>query len=169
MATIRRAHAAHPITALNSEYSLFTRDLETDILPTLRKLGIGLVAYSPPGRGRLTGALTAGSLDDGDFRVNAYPRFRGGAGDANRTLVQALVTLADRLGCTAGQMALAWVLAQGPDIVPIPGTKRVRYLEENAGASEVVLSPEDLATIEAAVPADAVMGDRYADMSSIDR
>ena len=169
VATIRRAHAVHPISALQSEYSLFTRDLELDVFPTLRELGIGLVAYSPLGRGMLTGALSARSLDDGDFRVTAYPRFKGEAGDANRTLVEALVDLADRLGCTAGQLALAWVLAQGPGIVPIPGTKRVRYLEENAGAPEIVLSAEDLATIEAAVPADAVMGDRYADMSSIDR
>jgi aryl-alcohol dehydrogenase-like predicted oxidoreductase len=167
--TIRRAHAVHPITALQSEYSQFTRDLEAAVIPTLRELGIGLVGYSPLGRGMLTGALTPGSLDAGDFRTTAYPRLQGEAGDANLALVQALVALADRLGCTAGQLALAWVLAQGPDIVPIPGTKRVRYLEENAGASEVVLSPEDLATIEAAVPADAVMGDRYADMSSIDR
>lgn len=169
VATLRRAHAVHPIAALQSEYSLFTRDLETDIIATLRELGIGLVAYSPLGRGVLTGTLSAQSLDDGDFRVSAYPRFRGQAGEANRTLVQALVDLADRLGCTAGQLALAWVLAQGPDIVPIPGTKRVRYLEENAAASEFVLSAEDLAAIEAAVPSDAVMGDRYTDMSSIDR
>ncbi len=169
VATIGRAHAVHPITALQSEYSLFTRDLEIEVLPTLRELGIGLVAYSPLGRGMLTGALSARSLDEGDFRVTAYPRFKGEAGEANRALVQALVALADRLGCTAGQLALAWVLAQGPDIVPIPGTKRVRYLEENAAAAEIVLSAEDLATIEAAVPAEAVMGDRYADMSSIDR
>ena len=168
-ATIRRAHAVHPITALQSEYSLFTRELESDIVPTLRVAGIGLVAYSPLGRGILTGALTAGSLDAGDFRATRYPRFMGEARDANLTLVQALVDLAGEKGCTAGQLALAWVLAQGSDIVPIPGTKRVRYLEENTGALEVVLSAEDLATIEAAVPAEAVVGDRYADMSSIGR
>jgi aryl-alcohol dehydrogenase-like predicted oxidoreductase len=168
-ATIRRAHAVHPITALQSEYSLFTRDLESDILPTLREAGIGLVAYSPLGRGMLTGGLTAASLDDGDFRTTAYPRFMGEAREANLTLVQALVALAGTKGCTAGQLALAWVLAQGSDIVAIPGTKRVRYLEENTAASEVVLSAEDLATIEAAVPADAVVGDRYANMSSIGR
>ncbi len=167
--TILRAHAVHPITALQSEYSLFTRDLETDILPTLGEAGIGLVAYSPLGRGMLTGGLTAASLDDGDFRTTAYPRFMGEAREANLTLVQALVDLAGTKGCTAGQLALAWVLAQGSDIVPIPGTKRVRYLEENTAASEVVLSAEDLATIEAAVPADAVVGDRYANMSSIGR
>jgi aryl-alcohol dehydrogenase-like predicted oxidoreductase len=169
VATIRRAHAVHPITALQSEYSLFTRDLEGDILPALREMGIGLVAYSPLGRGMLTGALTPGSLDEGDFRATAYPRFMGAARDANLALVEALVDLAAAKGCTAGQLALAWVLAQGTDIVPIPGTKRVRYLEENAGALEVVLSAEDLATIEAAVPAGAVMGDRYSDMSSIGR
>jgi aryl-alcohol dehydrogenase-like predicted oxidoreductase len=168
VATIRRAHAVHPITALQSEYSLFTRDLETDIVPTLREEGIGLVAYSPLGRGVLTGALSAGSLDAADFRATRYPRFMGEARDANLALVRALVGLAGEKGCTAGQLALAWVLAQGPDIVPIPGTKRVRYLEENTAALEVVLSAEDLATIEAAVPADAVVGDRYADMSSIE-
>jgi aryl-alcohol dehydrogenase-like predicted oxidoreductase len=168
-ATIRRAHAVHPITTLQSEYSLFTRDLESDILPTLREAGIGLVAYSPLGRGMLTGGLTAASLDDGDFRTTAYPRFMGEAREANLTLVQALVALAGTKGCTAGQLALAWVLAQGSDIVAIPGTKRVRYLEENTAASEAVLSSEDLATIEAAVPADAVVGDRYANMSSIGR
>lgn len=167
--TISRAQAVHPITALQSEYSLFTRDLEGEILPTLRKLGIGLVPYSPLGRGVLTGALRAGSLDAGDFRASAYPRFMGAAREANPRLVQALGTLADRKGCTTGQLALAWVLAQGPDIVPIPGTKRVRYLEENAAAVDVELTHEDLAAIEASVPRDGVVGDRYADMSSIDR
>ncbi len=168
-ATIRRAYAVHPITALQSEYSLFSRDLEAEIIPTLRELGIGLVPYSPLGRGMLTGALSVESLDDGDFRAVAYPRFMGEARDANLALVGALVDLADAKGCTAGQLALAWVLSQGPDIAPIPGTKRVRYLEENAGAVEVSLSAEDLAAIEAAVPADAVVGDRYANMTSIDR
>jgi len=168
-ATIRRAHAVHPITALQSEYSLFSRDLETEIVPALRELGIGLVAYSPLGRGMLTGELSAGSLPAGDFRASFYPRFMGEAGDANLALVQALVGLAEQKGCTAGQLALAWVLAQGPDIVPIPGTKRVRYLEENTGALEVSLTAADLAAIEAAVPAGSVLGDRYADMSSIDR
>jgi aryl-alcohol dehydrogenase-like predicted oxidoreductase len=168
-ATIRRAHAVHPITALQSEYSLFARDIETDIVPALREAGIGLVAYSPLGRGMLTGAMTAGSLDDGDFRATGYPRFMGEARDTNLALVQALVDLAGEKECTAGQLALAWVLAQGSDIVPIPGTKRVRYLEENTAALEVILSAEDLATIEAAVPADAVVGDRYSDMSSIGR
>ncbi len=168
-ATIRRAHAVHPITALQSEYSLFTRDLEAEIIPTLREAGIGLVPYSPLGRGMLTGALAAGSLDAGDFRASRYPRFMGQARDANLTLVAALVKLAGEKGCTAGQLALAWLLAQGSDIVPIPGTKRVRYLEENTGSLDVVLGEEDLAAIEAAVPVTAVVGDRYADMRSIDR
>ena len=169
VATIRKAHAVHPLTALQSEYSLFSRDLEADIIPTLRELGIGLVPYSPLGRGMLTGALTAGSLEDGDFRSVAYPRFMGKARDANLSLVAALVKLAEKRGCAAGQLALAWVLAQGSDIVPIPGTKRVRYLEENVAALDLRLDPEDLADIEAAVPANAVVGDRYSDMGSIDR
>jgi aryl-alcohol dehydrogenase-like predicted oxidoreductase len=168
-ATIRRAHAVHPITALQSEYSLFTRDLEAEILPTLREFGIGLVPYSPLGRGILTGALSAGSLDAGDFRAVAYPRFMGRAREANLALVGELARIADEKGRTPAQLALAWLLAQGPDIVPIPGTKRVRYLLQNAGALDVALTREDLAAIEAAVPADAVVGDRYADMSSIDR
>jgi aryl-alcohol dehydrogenase-like predicted oxidoreductase len=167
--TISRAHAVHPITALQTEYSLFTRDLEAEILPTLRELGIGLVPYSPLGRGMLTGALTADSLERGDFRAVAYPRFQGAARDANLALVRELVALADEKGYTAGQLALAWVLAQGPDIVPIPGTKRIKYLEENVSALEVHLGADDLAAIEVAVPADAVEGDRYTDMRSVDR
>jgi aryl-alcohol dehydrogenase-like predicted oxidoreductase len=167
--TILRAHAVHPLTALQTEYSLFTRDLETEILPVLRAAGIGLVPYSPLGRGMLTGALTAGSLDDTDFRTTSYPRFMGEARDANLALVQALVGLAEQKGCTAAQLALAWVLAQGPDIVPIPGTRRVRYLEQNTAALDIEVDAEDLASIEAAVPADAVVGDRYADMRSIGR
>jgi aryl-alcohol dehydrogenase-like predicted oxidoreductase len=168
-ATIRRAHGEHPITALQSEYSLFTRGLEAEIIPTLRELGIGLVPYSPLGRGMLTGALAAGSLGAGDFRAVRYPRFMGDARAANLALVEALVGLAGEKGCTAAQLALAWVLAQGPDIAPIPGTKRVRYLEQNVGALDLALSVEDLAAIEAAVPAAAVVGDRYADMSSVER
>lgn len=167
--TIRRAHAVHPVTALQSEYSLFTRDLEAEILPTLRELGIGLVPYSPLGRGMLTGALSAGAVDAGDFRAVRYPRFMGAARDANLTLAEALVELAEQKGCTAAQLALAWVLAKGPDVVPIPGTKRVRYLEENVGALDVALDAQDLAAIEAAVPAQSVVGERYADMSTIDR
>ena len=165
--TIRRAHAVHPITALQTEYSLFTRDLEDEILPTIRELGIGLVPYSPLGRGILTGAISTGSLEDGDFR-SSNPRFQGDALDANLALVEKVRELADRKGCTPGQLALAWVLAQGDDVVPIPGTKRVRYLEENVGAADVELTADDLAALEQAVPRDAVTGARYPDMSSID-
>ncbi|WP_062531011.1 aldo/keto reductase [Demequina rhizosphaerae] len=168
-ATIRRAHAVHPLTALQTEYSLFSRDLEAEILPTLRELGVGLVPYSPLGRGMLTGALDAAALDPADFRTTAYPRFMGEARDANLALVDALVALARDKGCTPGQLALAWVLAQGDDVVPIPGTTRVRHLESNAAAAGIALTAEDLAAIEAAVPADAVVGERYASMRSIDR
>ena len=168
--TIRRAHATHPITALQTEYSLFTRDLEDEILPTIRELGIGLVPYSPLGRGILTGAITSeASLEDGDSRRSAYfPRFQGEALDANLALVAKVRKLAEAKGATSGQLALAWVLAQGDDIVPIPGTKRVTYLEENVGAAAVELSADDLAALEQAVPRDGVAGARYGDMSSID-
>lgn len=165
--TIRRAHAVHPITALQTEYSLFTRDLEDEILPTIRGLGIGLVPYSPLGRGILTGAIGTGSLEDGDFR-SSNPRFQGDALDANLALVEKVREIAAAKGCTPGQLALAWVLAQGDDVVPIPGTKRVRYLEENVGAADVELTADDLASLEQAVPRDAVVGQRYPDMSSID-
>lgn len=169
-ATIRRAHAVHPITALQTEYSLFTRDLEDEIRPVILELGIGLVPYSPLGRGILTGAITSeSSLQEGDSRRTKYfPRFQGEALDANLTIVGKLKQLADEKGCTTGQLALAWVLAQGEDIVPIPGTKRVRYLEENADALHVALSPDDVAALAVAVPRGAVVGDRYGDMSSID-
>ncbi len=166
-ATIRRAHAVHPITALQTEYSLFTRDLEDEILPALRELGVGLVPYSPLGRGILTGAVDTGSLEDGDFR-HSNPRFRGDALHANLALVEQVRQLADQKGCTPGQLALAWVLAQGDDVAPIPGTKRVTYLEENVGAAAVELTADDLAALERAVPRDAVTGDRYPDMSTID-
>jgi aryl-alcohol dehydrogenase-like predicted oxidoreductase len=171
-ATIRRAHGVHPITALQTEYSLFTRDLEDEILPTIRELGIGLVPYSPLGRGLLTGTITAssGATADGDFRRSAYfPRFQGDALEANLALVQRIREIAEEKGCTPGQLALAWVLAQGDDVTPIPGTKRVRYLEENVGALEVELSPEEIGRLEAAVPREAVVGDRYGDMSSVNR
>jgi aryl-alcohol dehydrogenase-like predicted oxidoreductase len=170
--TIRRAHAVHPITALQSEYSLFTRDLDDEILPVLRDLGIGLVPYSPLGRGILTGAVTRESLESGDSRAaGRFPRFTGDALEANLALVEQVKRLAGEKDCTPGQLALAWVLAQGgPDlgVVPIPGTKRVKYLEENAGAAAVELTADDLAALERAVPRDAVAGDRYGDMSSID-
>jgi aryl-alcohol dehydrogenase-like predicted oxidoreductase len=168
--TIRRAHAVHPITALQSEYSLFTRDLEDEVLPTIRELGIGLVPYSPLGRGLLTGAITSpDALEEGDSRRTGYfPRFQGEALDTNLALVAKVRELAEAKGCTPGQLALAWVLAQGDDVVPIPGTKRVAYLEENVAAAEVSLTGDDLAALEAAVPRGAVLGDRYGDMSHID-
>ena len=170
--TIRRAHAVHPITALQSEYSLFTRDLDDEVLPVLRELGIGLVPYSPLGRGILTGAVTRESLESGDSRsVGYFPRFAGDALDANLALVEKVKQLAGQKGCTPGQLALAWVVAQGGNdlgVAPIPGTKRVKYLEENVGAAAVELTADDLAALEQAVPRDAVAGDRYGDMSSID-
>ncbi|HEX2893075.1 MAG TPA: aldo/keto reductase [Marmoricola sp.] len=171
-ATIRRAQAVHPITALQTEYSLFTRDLEDEILPTIRELGIGLVPYSPLGRGLLTGAITAsaGAETEGDSRRSGYfPRFQGEALEANLALVDRVREVADEKGCTPGQLALAWVLAQGEDVAPIPGTKRVRYLEENVAALEVQLDASDLERLASAVPRDAVVGDRYGDMSTVDR
>ncbi|MBS2939128.1 aldo/keto reductase [Nocardioides sp. J2M5] len=168
-ATIRRANDVHPITALQSEYSLFTRDLEDEVLPTVRELGIGLVPYSPLGRGILTGAVTRESLESGDSRAaGRFPRFVGDALDANLALVEQVRTIAADKGCTPGQLALAWVLAQGEDVAPIPGTKRVRYLEENVAAADVELTADDLASLEQAVPRGAVAGERYGDMSSID-
>ena len=165
--TIRRAHATYPITALQTEYSLWTRDLEGDILPVLRELGIGLVPYSPLGRGFLTGTITStDDLDADDFR-RRNPRFAGDALQANLAIVDAVRTVADAKGATPGQVALAWVLAQGDDVVPIPGTKRVAYLEENVAAAAVDLTAEDLAALDDAVP--APVGERYPDMSSIDR
>ncbi|NPD05473.1 aldo/keto reductase [Nocardioides sp. zg-1308] len=170
--TIRRAHAVHPVTALQTEYSLFTRDLEDEVMPVLRELGIGLVPYSPLGRGMLTGAVTRESLEADDSRATGrFPRFSGDALDANLALVAKVKELAADKGCTPGQLALAWVLAQGdPDlgVVPIPGTKRVAYLEENVGAVAVELTHDDLAALEQAVPRDAVAGERYGDMSTID-
>jgi aryl-alcohol dehydrogenase-like predicted oxidoreductase len=164
--TIRRAHAVHPITALQTEYSLWTRHLEDEILPLLRELGIGLVPYSPLGRGFLTGTITStDSLDPSDFRRH-NPRFQGEALDANLKIVEAVRTAAERKGATPGQLALAWVLAQGDDVVPIPGTKRVKYLEENVAAAQVSLTQEDLDELDRAVP--AAVGERYPDMSSID-
>lgn len=174
--TIRRAHAVHPITALQTEYSLWTRHIETSsdagdpaILATLRELGIGLVPYSPLGRGFLTGTITSpDDLEEGDFR-RFNPRFLGDALAANLALVDAVRSLAETKGVTAGQLALAWVLAQGDDIVPIPGTKRVRYLEENVAAAGIQLTESDLTALAEAVPVEAVQGERYPDMSSIDR
>ena len=167
--TIRRAHAVHPLTAVQTEYSLWTRDVEAEVLPTLRELGIGLVPYSPLGRGMLTGTITAPSdLAADDFR-RANPRFASEAFDANRALVERVQALAADRGVTAAQLALAWVLAQGDDVVPIPGTRRVRYLEQNVAAADVRLTADDLAALADAVPPQAVVGDRYPDMSSIGR
>jgi aryl-alcohol dehydrogenase-like predicted oxidoreductase len=166
--TIRRAHAVHPITALQTEYSLWTRDPEDVLLPTVRELGIGFVAYSPLGRGFLSGRFrTPQDIPEGDFRHN-HPRFQGENFQRNLELVGRVEEIAGEKGVTAGQLALAWVLAQGDDVVPIPGTKRVAYLEENVGASDIVLTGDDLARIDAAAPAGVTAGDRYADMSSID-
>jgi aryl-alcohol dehydrogenase-like predicted oxidoreductase len=160
-ATIRRAHAVHPITALQTEYSLWSRDAEDEILPVCRELGIGFVAYSPLGRGFLTGQIKKyEDLDADDYRRNS-PRFQGENFDKNLLLVSRIEEFATRKGCTPSQLALAWVLAQGADIVPIPGTKRRRYLQENVGALSVVLTPAENAEINALFPAGAATGTRY--------
>ncbi len=157
--TIRRAHAVHPIAAVQTEYSLWSRDVEAEILPTLRELGIGLVAYSPLGRGFLSGRFSSTEeLDENDFRRH-QPRFSDENIEANRRLVEKLGEIAAEHECTTGQLALAWVLAQGDDIVPIPGTKRRTYLEENLAAADVVLTGDDLARIDADLP--PVAGERY--------
>jgi len=169
-ATIRRAHAVHPITALQTEYSLWSRDVEDQILPTVRELGIGFVPYSPLGRGFLTGQFkTPEDLDAGDTRRN-HPRFQGEAFQKNLDLVAAIGVMAADKGCTPAQLALAWVLRQGEDIVPIPGTKRRKYLEDNLGALDVELSEADLARIADILPPGAAQGTRYPDasMASID-
>jgi aryl-alcohol dehydrogenase-like predicted oxidoreductase len=167
--TIRRAHAVHPLTALQSEYSLWTRDPEGDVLDTCRELGIGFVAYSPLGRGFLAGRFSSpDDLDDGDFR-KSHPRFSGENLDANTRLVERVNEIAGEKGVTPAQLALAWVLSRGDDVVPIPGTKRRTYLEQNAAASEVELTEDDLQRLDEAFPRGAAAGDRYADMSSIGR
>ena len=167
--TIRRAHAVYPVTALQSEYSLFTRDVEAEILPTVRELGIGFVAYSPLGRGFLTGAFrSAGDIPAGDSRAaGRFPRFSGDNFDRNLALVGAVEQLAAAKSCAPGQLALAWVLARGEDIVPIPGTKRRTYLEENLAAADVKLTDEDIAWLDENVP--PASGDRYADMRTVNR
>jgi aryl-alcohol dehydrogenase-like predicted oxidoreductase len=165
--TIRRAHATHPIAALQTEYSLWSRDPEDEILPTVRELGIGFVAYSPLGRGFLTGRFRSiDDLPEDDFR-RVSPRFEGENFDRNLELVEQVTAIAGEKGVAAGQLALAWVLAQGEDIVPIPGTKHVHYLEQNAAAAEIELSAEDLQRIDTVAPAGAAVGDRYADMSPV--
>jgi aryl-alcohol dehydrogenase-like predicted oxidoreductase len=167
--TIRRAHAAHPISALQSEYSLWTRDPEAEVLPTVRELEIGFVAYSPLGRGFLTGRLRSLSdLEENDFR-RTIPRFQGDNFARNLELVERVRELAERKSVTPGQLALAWVLAQGEDVVPIPGTKHVAHLEENAAASRIELSKDELAWIDQVAPRGVAAGERYADMSSVNR
>ena len=167
--TIRRAHAVHPITALQTEYSLWSRDPEDEILPTVRELGIGFVAYSPLGRGFLSGQIrSVDDLPENDFRRHG-PRFQGDNFQRNLGLVAQVEEIAAEKGVTPSQLALAWVLAQGEDIVPIPGTKRVRYLEENAAAADLTLTAEDLARLEEAFPKGATAGDRYPDMSTVNR
>ena len=159
--TIRRAHAVHPISALQTEYSLWSRDPEEEIIPTLRELGIGFVPYSPLGRGFLTGQIKSPSdLAPGDWRASS-PRFRGENFQKNLDLVAKIEQLAAKKGCTPSQLALAWVVAQGSDLVPIPGTKRRKYLEENAAAENVSLAPDDLATIDAIAPPGVAAGQRY--------
>jgi aryl-alcohol dehydrogenase-like predicted oxidoreductase len=166
--TIRRAHAVHPIAALQTEYSLWTRDPEGDVLETCRELGIGFVAYSPLGRGFLTGRFrSADDFEEGDFR-GSLPRLQGENLERNLELVRRVEAIAAAKGVTPAQLALAWVLARGNDVVPIPGTKRRGYLEQNAAASEIELDVDDLAQLDEAFPPGVTAGDRYADMSPID-
>ena len=167
--TIRRAHAVHPISALQSEYSLWERNLEPRIIPLLRELGIGLVPFAPLGRGFLTGTVQrAESLPEGDFRRND-PRLQGTNFDANVRVASRVQEMAKRKDATPGQVALAWLLSRGEDVVPIPGTKRRKYLEENVAAADVVLTKADLAQLESALPPTA--GPRYSErqLAEIDR
>jgi aryl-alcohol dehydrogenase-like predicted oxidoreductase len=168
-ATIRRAHGIHPIAAVQSEWSLWTRDPEADVLPACRELGIGFVPFSPLGRGFLSGELRSPDDFAPDDMRRFLPRFQGENFDRNLALVAKVQDLAAEKGCTASQLALAWLLAQGDDVVPIPGTKRRKWLDENLAALEVELSEAELASIDAVFPADLVAGERYADMSQIDR
>ncbi len=159
--TLRRAHATHPITAVQSEWSLWTRNWERTTFATARALGVGIVPYSPLGRGFLTGAITAEStFPDGDYR-HTTPRFVGTNRIANLAIVSAVAAVAERKGCTSAQVALAWLLSRGDDVVPIPGTTRTARLDENAGAAFVGLSAADFAQLADAIPADAATGDRY--------
>jgi aryl-alcohol dehydrogenase-like predicted oxidoreductase len=167
--TIRRAHAVHPITAVQSEWSLWTRDPEGDVLDTVRELGIGFVAYSPLGRGFLAGRFSSpDDLSEDDFRRH-HPRMSGDNVERNRALADKVRELADEKGCTAAQLALAWVLSRGDNVVPIPGTKRREYLEQNAAASELELSDDELRELDEAFPPGIAAGQRYEDMSSIGR
>ncbi|HEY8672866.1 MAG TPA: aldo/keto reductase [Candidatus Dormibacteraeota bacterium] len=166
--TIRRAHAVHPITAVQSEYSLFSRDVEESVLPAVRELGIGFVAYSPLGRGILTGSVGSDTLSDSDVRRAKFPRFADGNLEANVAIAAKLGDIADEKGVTAAQLALAWLLHQDPDIVPIPGTRHRHRIDENAGAADVKLDAADLTRIEDVVRPDQVRGDRHWDMGAID-
>jgi aryl-alcohol dehydrogenase-like predicted oxidoreductase len=163
--TIRAAYATSPITAVQTELSLWSRDAEEEVLPTVRDLGIGYVAYSPLGRGFLTGQFKSpDDFPEGDTRRN-HPRFQGANFEKNIQLVREVEELAREKGCTTSQLALAWVLAKGEDIVPIPGTKRIRYLDENIGALDVKLTPEDLKRLDAILPPGAAAGQRYPEHS----
>lgn len=158
--TLRRAHAVHPVTAVQTEYSLWSRGPEAQVLPTCRELGIGFVPYSPLGRGFLTGRFQDGQFEKGDFRAS-LPRFQDDAAQANRRIADLVAGVAERKDCTPAQLALAWLLAQGKDIVPIPGTKQSKYLRDNVGAAEVVLSDTDLADIDVGLAERPVSGARY--------
>ncbi|WP_328410182.1 aldo/keto reductase [Nocardia sp. NBC_00403] len=160
-ATIRAAHAVHPITALQSEWSLWTRDIEAEVLPTCRELGIGIVPFSPLGRGFLTGAITSTAELPADDMRRQLPRFADDNLDRNLAIVAALRELAAEKNITAGQLALAWVMSQGEDVVPIPGTKRRTYLEENVAAADIALTADDLARIDTTAPSGAFAGARY--------
>lgn len=169
-ATVRRAHAVHPISALQTEYSLFSRDPDVEILPTVRELGIGFVAYSPLGRGMLTGRYrNPQELEAEDFRNTRYPRFAQENLESNLRLVDRIEEIARAKGATAGQVAIAWVLAQGEDVVPIPGTKRRRYLEENLAAADLQLDRQTLDELSEVAALGAVAGERYSDMSTVNR
>jgi aryl-alcohol dehydrogenase-like predicted oxidoreductase len=166
--TLRRAHEVHPIAALQSEWSLFTRDLEREIVPAARELGVGIVPYSPLGRGELTGSLEI--TDENDFRHSA-PRFQRENREHNLRLVEGLTEIATKLDCTPAQLALAWLLHRGDDVVPIPGTRRIKYLDENAAAADIELSDEDLHDVDLLFPPGAAAGDRYlpAGMQTVER
>jgi aryl-alcohol dehydrogenase-like predicted oxidoreductase len=166
--TLRRAHDVHPISALQTEYSLWTRDVENAILPTVRELGIGFVAYSPLGRGFLSGRFSSPEdIPEGDFRRN-NPRFQGENFDRNMRIVERVREIAQEKGVTPAQLGLAWVMAQGEDVVPIPGTKRRQYLEENVAATEIALDQDDLRRLDEAAPPGETAGDRYPDMSTVE-
>jgi aryl-alcohol dehydrogenase-like predicted oxidoreductase len=163
-ATLRAAHAVHPIAAVQMEYSLFTRDVEREMLATCRELGVSLVAYSPIGRGLLGGTINGrDQLGSADYRATGAPRFAAENLDANLKLVDEVRAIAAEIGCTPAQAALGWLLAQGDDVLPIPGTKRVRYLEENIAAADLRLTDDQLARLRSAVPTDAVAGERYSE------